>query len=112
MKPEDVTDDQLDRIEYAVGMGHKAWDCVNPREIIAAAVSVVNADNLTKLLAEKTPTTGGTHMCVKCNRNTSGCDRVVLREAGKVVKTMHAECAFDERWDADAYAEHIETDSE
>jgi hypothetical protein len=49
-------------------------------------------------------------MCVKCNRSTHGCDRVVLREKkGKIEKTMHSECAFDERWDADAYAVHVET---
>ena len=33
---------------------------------------------------------------------------MVLRKEGKIVKTMHAECAFDEPWDADAYAVHIE----
>jgi hypothetical protein len=119
VKPEDVTDDQLDRIENAVGMGHKAWDCVDPKEIIAAAVSVVNADNLKTLLNEEKPKASVNaqivnypHMCVKCNRNTNGCDRVVLREAGEVVKTMHAECAFDERWDADAYAVHVEPEEE
>ena len=50
MKPEDVTDDQLDRIENEVSMGAGAWDCINPKEIIAAAVSIVNADNLKSLL--------------------------------------------------------------
>lgn len=41
MKPDDITDDQLDRVENAVGMGHNAWDCVDPKEIIAAAVAVM-----------------------------------------------------------------------
>lgn len=46
------------------------------------------------------------HMCAVCNRNTSGCDRVRLRKDGKFVASIHAECAFGERWDADATVEH------
>ena len=33
----DVTDDILDAVETEVGMGCGAWDCVPPKEIIAAA---------------------------------------------------------------------------
>jgi hypothetical protein len=33
----DVTDDILDAVEDEVGMGGGAWDCVPPKEIIAAA---------------------------------------------------------------------------
>lgn len=48
------------------------------------------------------------HMCVKCNRNTSGCDRIILRRDGVVVATMHADCAFDEPWTADVTVEGVE----
>jgi hypothetical protein len=34
---DDVTDDILDAVENEVGMGCGAWDCVPPKEIIAAA---------------------------------------------------------------------------
>ena len=33
----DVTDEILDLVEDEVGMGCGAWDCVPPKEIIAAA---------------------------------------------------------------------------
>jgi hypothetical protein len=32
-----ITDEILDKVEDAVGMGNNAWDCVDPKEIIAAA---------------------------------------------------------------------------
>ena len=45
------------------------------------------------------------HMCLECNRNTAGCDRVRLRVKGKFVASIHAECAFGLPWDADVIAE-------
>jgi len=35
--PADVTDQILEDIESDVGMGSGAWDCIPPKEIIAAA---------------------------------------------------------------------------
>jgi len=36
---EGVSDEFVERVEQAVGMGHTAWDMVDPKEIIAAALS-------------------------------------------------------------------------
>lgn len=35
-----VTDEMVDQVEHLVGMGSNAWDCVDPKEIIAAAIMV------------------------------------------------------------------------
>lgn len=36
------------------------------------------------------------HMCVACNRNTAGCERMRLRDnTGKFVASIHTECIFD-----------------
>ena len=33
---------QLDEVENIVGMGHGAWDCIDPKEIVVAAVKAWN----------------------------------------------------------------------
>lgn len=37
-----ITEDDVEAVELAVGMGHGAWDCVDPKEIIAAAYKVMD----------------------------------------------------------------------
>ncbi len=41
MKPENVTPEMVEWVENAVGHRHAGWDCVGPREIIAAAMSIL-----------------------------------------------------------------------
>lgn len=38
-----VTDEMVDAVENMVGMGHGAWDMVNPKAIISAAIAVGRA---------------------------------------------------------------------
>lgn len=38
---QEITAQHLERIESLVGHGHKAWDCVEPHEIIAAVLQVL-----------------------------------------------------------------------
>jgi len=40
---EDITDDMVDAVEEAVGMGNQAWDMTNPKEIIAVVVNIATA---------------------------------------------------------------------
>lgn len=39
----DIVQDDVELVEDLVGMGHGAWDTVDPREIIVACVKVVCA---------------------------------------------------------------------
>jgi hypothetical protein len=36
-RPEDITDARVEAVEDAVGMGAAGWDCIEPKEVIAAA---------------------------------------------------------------------------
>jgi hypothetical protein len=38
----DITDDMVDFVEGEVGSGCRAWDMIDPREIIAAAINAAN----------------------------------------------------------------------
>lgn len=38
---DDITESIVDEVEGAIGHGHIAWDMVDPRDIIAAAVNVI-----------------------------------------------------------------------
>ena len=38
----DITDSMLEQVEDAVGMGCAAWDCVNPKAIVAAAMNLAS----------------------------------------------------------------------
>lgn len=40
VEPEDITPEMVEAVEAAVGMGSGAWDCVDPKEIIAAALNL------------------------------------------------------------------------
>ena len=53
VKPEDITPEMVEAVENAVGMGSGAWDCVDPRKIIAASRAAIakapsDADGLAK----------------------------------------------------------------
>lgn len=37
----EVSDEMLEAVEQECGMGHEAWDTINPREIILAVIKVV-----------------------------------------------------------------------
>lgn len=37
----DVTDEMVERVEQTVGMGHTAWDMVDPKELIRAAAAAL-----------------------------------------------------------------------
>lgn len=37
-----VSDEFVETVENIVGMGHIAWDMVNPKEIIAAVIRIYN----------------------------------------------------------------------
>jgi protein-tyrosine-phosphatase len=41
MKPEDVTEEDVDAVEMILGMGCGAWAMVSPRAIIAASVVAI-----------------------------------------------------------------------
>lgn len=43
---EHVTDKELDEIEYEIGMGAGAWDCEDPKKIIAACWNALNRKRL------------------------------------------------------------------
>lgn len=43
MDASQVTDEMVEAVEREVGMGCNAWDCVSPKEIIAAAISLVES---------------------------------------------------------------------
>lgn len=48
----DVTDDMLDEIEFAVAMASGAWDCVEPKEIVAACWNLMwRSDRVRQKLA-------------------------------------------------------------
>ncbi len=38
--PKDIEDEFVDEVEHDCGMGCGAWDCVDPKEVIAAAINV------------------------------------------------------------------------
>lgn len=44
MKTDEVTEEMVELIEDIVGMGSNAWDCVDPREIIAAVINTFTKD--------------------------------------------------------------------
>ena len=39
LRAADISDELVEAVEDAVGYGNAAWDCVDPREIIAASVN-------------------------------------------------------------------------
>lgn len=43
MKPDDVSELVVEAVEAECGMGCAAWDCIDPREIIAASFNVLTA---------------------------------------------------------------------
>ena len=47
----DLEDDVVDKVEFAVGMGCNAWDCVKPKEIIAAVLNIYNVPDMLAELA-------------------------------------------------------------
>lgn len=46
MKPEDVTDEMIEAVEFACGYGTDGWGSADPKEIIAASVNVVGQQRL------------------------------------------------------------------
>ena len=46
MKASEVGDGFVARIEAEVGMGHTAWDMIDPKEIIAAVLNLALRDTL------------------------------------------------------------------
>ena len=39
----DISDEDVEAVEEEVGMGCGAWDCVNPKEIVAASLKIMAA---------------------------------------------------------------------
>jgi hypothetical protein len=44
MKASFITDNVLDAVEEACGMGADAWDCIDPKEIIAASINAMGME--------------------------------------------------------------------
>ena len=47
-----ITDDQLDRIEYLVGHTHHGWDMVNPRALVVAVMDVIESASAADLRSQ------------------------------------------------------------
>lgn len=41
-----VTDENVEQVEFIVGMGHRAWDMVDPKELIAACNTTVRLERI------------------------------------------------------------------
>jgi len=45
MKISEITDNFVDAVEEKVGMSYGAWDMVDPKEIIAAVLSIIEEED-------------------------------------------------------------------
>jgi hypothetical protein len=61
-----ITDEDVEAVERAVGMGHGAWDCVDPRTIISAAVALLAP------VCRHYRAGQDTHFCQNCGHTLAG----------------------------------------
>lgn len=97
MRPFEVTDEHLSRIERLAGSHSGNWDCLDPRRIVAAAVQVCGPEQ---------PNPGQSCYCANCERLTKEVERlerecerlrVIVTEAhGGLIET--ARMIDDEDW--------------